>query len=190
MLKRSLTGRLPIGRKLPTYPTILALFAVALAVADPKKPFEPTWESIQKNYKIPAWFADAKFGIFIHWGLYSVPAHHNEWYARHMYSDPAIAKWHAEHYGPQDQFGYKDFIPMFKAEKFNPDQWAGLFKKSGARYLVPTAEHHDGFAMYDSALTEWCAAKMGPKRDLIGDLAKAARKQGMLFGVSNHRMEH
>jgi len=160
------------------------------AVSAPKGPFEPTWDSIAKNYKTPQWFQQAKFGIFIHWGLYAVPAYHNEWYARHMYSSAEIAKWHTEHFGPQDKFGYKDFIPLFKAEKFNADQWAELFRKAGAKYVVPVAEHHDGFAMWDSDLTRWSAGKMGPKRDLIGELAKAVRKQGLVFGVSSHRMEH
>ena len=81
-------------------------------------------------------------------------------------------------------------IPLFKAEKYDPDQWAQLFKKAGARYVVPVAEHHDGFAMYDSAFSNWTAAKMGPRRDLIGELAEAVRKQGLIFGVSNHRAEH
>jgi alpha-L-fucosidase len=101
--------------------------------------FQPTWESLKQNYKVPRWFQDAKFGIFIHWGVYSVPAHASEWYSKHMYATPAVIKWHAEHYGPQDKFGYKDFIPMFKAEKFDPDQWAALFKRAGARYVVPVA---------------------------------------------------
>ncbi len=156
----------------------------------PKGPYGPTWESIRSNYRVPQWFKDAKFGIFMHWGLYAVPAKQSEWYARHMYSNAEIAKWHLEKFGPQDKFGYKDFIPLFKAEKFDPDQWATLFKKSGARYVVPTAEHHDGFALYDSTLTRWDVMDMGPRRDLIGDLGKAVRKQGLKFGVSNHRMEH
>ena len=126
----------------------------------------------------------------MHWGLYAVPAKQSEWYATHMYNNPEIIKWHQEHFGMQDKFGYKDFIPLFKAEKFNPDAWAELFKKAGAKYIVPTAEHHDGFAMYDSKLTKWDAMDMGPHRDLIGDLAKSVRKQGLKFGVSNHRMEN
>ncbi len=153
-------------------------------------PFEPNWDSLKKNYKVPQWFTDGKFGIFIHWGLYSIPAHHNEWYAKHMYSTPEIAQWHVEHYGPQDKFGYKDFIPLFKAEKYDPTAWAELFKQAGAKYVVPVAEHHDGFAMYDSDLTKWCAGKVGPKRDLIGELAQAVRKRGLVFGLSSHRMEH
>lgn len=156
----------------------------------PEGQFAPTWESIKKNYKVPQWFQDGKFGIFLHWGLYAVPAKQSEWYVKHMYNNAEIIKWHAEKFGLQDKFGYKDFIPLFTCEKYDPDAWAALFKKSGARYVVPTAEHHDGFAMWDSSLTKWSAGKMGPKRDLIGDLAKAARKQGLKFGVSNHRMEH
>jgi alpha-L-fucosidase len=153
-------------------------------------PFEATWDSIRAKYAYPNWFRDAKFGIFLHWGLYSVPAHGSEWYVAHMYGDPATIRWHTEHFGPPDKFGYKDFIPMFKAEHFDPDQWAGLFKNAGAEYVMPTAEHHDGFAMWDSALTKWNAKQMGPHRDLIGDLGEAVRKRGLKFGVSNHRMEH
>ncbi|MDQ6786721.1 MAG: alpha-L-fucosidase [Acidobacteriota bacterium] len=150
--------------------------------------FQPTWESLKENYKTPEWFNQAKFGIFIHWGLYAVPAYHNEWYAKHMYGQ--FAEWHTEHYGAPDKFGYKDFIPLFKAEKYDPDAWAELFKKAGAKYVVPVAEHHDGFAMYDSALTKWNAKNMGPHRDLIDDLATAVRRKNLIFGLSYHRMEH
>jgi alpha-L-fucosidase len=99
-------------------------------------------------------------------------------------------KHHLATYGPQDKVGYKDFIPMFKAEHFDPAAWAELFKKAGAKYVVPVAEHHDGFAMYDSGVSDWTAAKMGPQRDIIGDLAKAVRAEGLHFGVSSHRVEH
>ena len=156
----------------------------------PKGPFEPTWESIKKNYKTPAWFVDAKFGIMMHWGIYSVPAHQSEWYGTHMYNNAEIIKWHTEHFGPPDKFGYKDFISMFTTAKFDPDAWAELFRKAGAKYVIPTAEHHDGFALWDSKLTRWDAKDMGPHRDLISDLAKAVRKKGLKFGVSNHRMEN
>jgi alpha-L-fucosidase len=169
---------------------VLLLPVGALAAELPKGPFGPTWESIRAHYKVPQWFRDGKFGIFLHWGVYAVPARQSEWYVRHMYGTPGIIEWHREHFGPQDKFGYKDFIPLFTCEKFDPDAWAALFKKAGARYVVPTAEHHDGFALWDSALTKWNARDMGPRRDLIGDLAKAVRRQGLKFGVSNHRMEH
>ena len=153
-------------------------------------PYRPDWESLQ-NYEVPEWYRDAKFGIFIHWGVYSVPAFANEWYPRNMYvvGSPEY-KHHRDTYGPQDKFGYKDLIPMFKAERFDPSAWAELFKKAGAKYVVPVAEHHDGFAMYDSGVSDWTAAKMGPHRDIIGDLAKAVRSAGLHFGLSSHRMEH
>lgn len=152
--------------------------------------YEPTWESLS-TYLVPEWYKDAKFGIFIHWGVYSVPAFGNEWYPRNMYLQGTEEyKHHLKTYGPQSKFGYKDFIPMFRGENFDPERWAQLFKQAGARYVVPVAEHHDGFAMYDSALSRWTAARMGPKRDIIGELAQAVRNQGMIFGVSSHRAEH
>jgi alpha-L-fucosidase len=153
-------------------------------------PFRPDWESLQ-NYKVPEWYMDAKFGIFIHWGVYSVPAFGSEWYPRLMYIEGSEEyKHNIAAYGTQDKFGYKDFIPSFKAEKFDPAAWARLFKESGAKYVVPVFEHHDGFAMYDSGLSDWTAAKMGPHRDLMGDLAKAVRTEGLHLGASSHRMEH
>ncbi len=157
---------------------------------DQQGPFRPDWESLQK-YEVPEWYKDAKFGIFIHWGVYSVPAFGNEWYPRNMYV-PGSPEYqhHIATYGTQDKFGYKDFIPMFKAEHFDAAAWADLFKKAGAKYVVPVAEHHDGFAMYDSGLSDWTAAKMGPHRDVIGQLAKAVRADGLHFGVSSHRVEH
>ena len=153
-------------------------------------PFRADWESLQK-FDAPDWYRDAKFGIFIHWGVYSVPAFGSEWYPRLMYQTGSPEfKHHIATYGPQDKFGYKDFVPKFKAERYDPVAWAELFKKAGAKYVVPVAEHHDGFAMYDSGVSDWTAAKMGPRRDLIGDLAKAVRAAGLHFGVSSHRVEH
>ena len=153
-------------------------------------PFQASWESLAR-YTIPAWYQDGKFGIFIHWGVYSVPAFGNEWYPRNMYVQGSDEfKYHVKTYGSQSRFGYKDFIPQLTADKFNADAWAELFKEAGARYIVPVAEHHDGFAMYDCAFSEWSAVKMGPRRDIIGELAAAIRKQGLTFGVSSHRAEH
>lgn len=164
--------------------------AYATPKPDLSGPVQPTWESLRDTYTVPTWFNQAKFGIFIHWGLYSIPAHNSEWYERHMYKDADGIKWHAEHYGPQDKFGYKDFIPLFKPEKYQAEEWIALFQRAGARYVVPVAEHHDGFPMYRSELTPWCAGRMGPKRDLTGELASAAHKQNFIFGLSCHRMEH
>ena len=175
---------------IPPAPPGVAAAAAAMKPVLPEGPVKPTWESVGANYKTPDWFRDAKFGIFMHWGLYSIPAHGSEWYVKYMYGNAGISQWHTEHYGPPDKFGYKDFIPLFTAAKWDPDAWALLFKKAGAKYVIPTAEHHDGFAMWDSDVTPWCAGKMGPKRDLIGDLGKAVRKQGLKFGVSSHRMNH
>ena len=147
--------------------------------------------SIAQNYVIPEWFKDAKFGIFIHWGVYSVPAYGSEWYARWMYKKgDKINKFHIERYGPVDKFGYKDFIPMFKGVKFNADTWAKIFKESGAEYVVPVAEHHDGFAMYKSDFNKWNAVEMGLKRNIIGELRNAILKQGLHFGLSSHRAEN
>ncbi len=153
--------------------------------------FQPDSASIADNYKIPEWFRDAKFGIFIHWGVYAVPAFGNEWYPRNMYlKDSKVYKHHVATYGDLTEFGYKDFIPMFKAEKFNADEWVSLFQKAGARYVVPVAEHHDGFSMYKSTVNQWNAAEMGPHQDIVGELKKAAVNHGLHFGVSIHRAEN
>ncbi len=153
-------------------------------------PFRPDWGSLS-NFATPNWYKDAKFGIFIHWGVYSVPAYGSEWYPREMYiAGSDVNKHHVAAYGPLTQFGYKDFIPKFTAARYDPQAWAKLFKDSGAKYVVPVFEHHDGFAMYASGLSDWTAAKMGPKRDLVGDLATAVRAEGLHLGASSHRVEH
>ena len=153
-------------------------------------PYRADWHSLEK-YEVPDWYKDAKFGIFVHWGVYSVPAFGSEWYPRDMYREGSEEnKHHIATYGPLSKFGYKDFIPMFKAEHFDPGQWAHLFSESGAKYVVPVFEHHDGFAMYDSGLSDWTAAKMGPHRDLAGELAKEVRNAGLHLGASSHRVEH
>ncbi|MDH6341409.1 alpha-L-fucosidase [Parabacteroides sp. PFB2-12] len=163
------------------------------SVASPKgtEVFQPNWENLAEHYQFPEWFVDAKFGIFIHWGVYAVPAYGSEWYARTMYlQDSREYKHHIETWGAHTEFGYKDFVPMFKAEKFDADEWADLFKKSGAKYVVPVAEHHDGFSMYDSDLNEWNSVKMGPKKDIVGLLKTAVEKEGLVFGLSTHRAEN
>ncbi|MCO6048165.1 alpha-L-fucosidase [Aeoliella sp. ICT_H6.2] len=155
------------------------------------------WKSMD-GYPVPQWFDDAKFGIFIHWGPYSVMGYKKggRGYAEHTPSDIYNDQkhhypWMEERFGGHPpEFGYKDVVPMFKAEKWNPDQWADLFDKAGARYIVLTAEHHDGYAMWDSDLTDWCATKIGPKRDLVGDLGKAVRAHGMKYAPSYHRERH
>ena len=156
-------------------------------------PFAADWDSLTEN-GVADWYRDAKLGIFIHWGVYAVPAFGNEWYPRRMYLNEIdrrrnvnVFEHHLATWGPQKTFGYKDFIPMFKAENYDPGAWASLFEEAGARYVVPVGEHHDGFALYSSSYTRWDASEMGPKRDVIADLEQAVRARGMKFGVSSHR---
>ena len=152
--------------------------------------YKDTWESLSQ-YRVPDWYKDSKFGIFIHWGVYSVPAFGSEWYSRNMYIQ---GSWeynhHIETYGAHKDFGYKDFIPMFKAEKFSADEWCDLFKQAGAQYIVPVAEHHDGFQMYKSEVSHWNAYEMGPHKDIVGELSESARRHGIVNGASSHRVEH
>lgn len=152
--------------------------------------YKDTWESLQQ-YQPPEWYKNAKFGIFIHWGIYSVPAFESEWYSRNMYIQGSKAfEHHIKTYGAHTDFGYKDFIPMFRAEKFDAARWIDLFKQAGAQYVMPVAEHHDGFQMYDSELSCWNAAKMGPERDILGELSTECEKAGLVNCASSHRVEH
>ncbi len=152
--------------------------------------FKDNWDSLS-NYRVPEWYRNAKFGIFIHWGVYSVPAFMNEWYSRNMYIQGSPEyEHHIKTYGNHKDFGYKDFIPMFRAEKFDPDEWADIFAQAGARYVIPVAEHHDGFQMYQSKLSKFNAYQMGPKRDILGEIGRAVNLRGMELGASSHRVEH
>ena len=153
-------------------------------------PYSDTWDSLCEH-PTPKWYEKGKFGIFIHWGVYSVPAFGNEWYPRYMYQKGSAENLHhVKTYGSLDKFGYKDFIPMFRAEKFDPKEWADLFEEAGAKFVVPVAEHHDGFQMYKSELSHWNSAEMGPKRDVLGELKTEVEKKGMVLGASSHRAEH
>jgi alpha-L-fucosidase len=188
---------------------VCALTLVTAQTGSPAKPgpYEPTTESLRKH-KVPEWFEDAKFGIFVHRGVYAVPAYH-EWYVElispkanfgfmlggppytptrgnlpeELYKanvDEGAVKYHLANWGPN--FAYDDFIPMFKAEKFDPAAWAQLFRGSGARYVVLTAKHGDEFALWPTKYTDRNAMKMGPHRDLAGDLSKAVRQTGLKMG--------
>ena len=155
-----------------------------------KGKYKDTWESLCK-YESPLWYRDAKFGIFIHWGIYSVPAFGSEWYSRNMYKKGSSAyEHHITTYGTHKEFGYKDFIPMFRGEHFDAEEWMRLIAQSGAKYVVPVAEHHDGFQMYKSELSRWNSYEMGPKRDVLLELKKAAEKYGIKSCLSTHRLEH
>ena len=154
-------------------------------------PFSADWESLRSGYRVPTWYADAKFGIFIHWGPYCVPGFSSEWYPREMYRQgTAVYDHHREVHGPQETFGYKDFIPDLTGSQFDPDDWASLFRRAGAQFVVPVAEHHDGFPMYATDLTRWNAARLGPGRDVVRELSDSVRAQSMIAGASSHRAEH
>jgi len=157
--------------------------------------YRPTWESLDRR-PIPKWFQDAKFGIFIHWGVYSVPAwrkvtegryaSYAEWYyARVMFDRQSGGQeFHAKNFGKD--FAYRDFAPLFRAELFDPGRWADLFARSGARYVVLTSKHHDGFCLWPTKSPYkkgWNSVDVGPKRDLVGDLTEAVRAKGMRMGL-------
>ncbi len=166
---------------------IFTILLSLVALSGIAQEYAPTWESLQK-YEVPEWWKNTKFGIYFHWGPYSVPAHKTEWYSIWMYREGhPIREYHEQTYGSLDKFGYKDFIPMFTAEKFNAKKWASLFKKAGAQFAGPVAEHADGFAMWDSEITEWNSAKMGPKRDIVQEMQDAVKGQGMKYIITYHR---
>jgi alpha-L-fucosidase len=157
--------------------------------------YKPTWESLDKR-PCPQWFLDAKFGIFIHWGVYSVPswrkviqgryASYAEWYyARVMFDmESGGEEFHNRNYG--EDFEYRDFAPFFRAELFDPDEWAGLFARSGAKYVVLTSKHHDGFCLWPTKSLYkkgWNSMDVGPKRDLVGELTEAVRAKGLRMGL-------
>ena len=169
----------------------MADFLETIDAVATRRPFSPEWDSL-KAFRVPAWYEDGQVRDFYSLGRLCGSRHSgNEWNPRHMYEEgkPEFSH-HAATYGPQTKFGYKDFIPLFTAAQYDPAAWTALFRAAGAKFVVPVAEHHDGFPMYHTDLSEWCAAKMGPKRDLIGDLADAVRTAGMVFGASTHRAEH
>lgn len=153
-------------------------------------PYTPDWDSLG-HFRAPAWFEESRFGIFIHWGLYSIAAHANEWYSRNMYmKDKEEWEYHRKTFGEHTEFGYKDFIPLFTAGRFDPEEWISLFKEAGAKYIFPVAEHHDGFQMYRSAVSKYNTWDMGPHRDILRELKDAADKAGLVFCTSSHRAEH
>jgi len=148
-------------------------------------PFKATAESLA-GYRCPDWFRDAKFGIWAHWGPQAVPME-GDWYARQMYeSSSPKSKYHRENYGHPSVFGYKDIIPLWKAEKWDPERLMALYKRAGAKYFVSMGTHHDNFFLWNSKLHRWNSVNMGPKRDVVGEWQKAATAQGLRFGVSEH----
>ena len=171
----------------------LSCFVLLLGCSAPKekketvKIYEPNWESLANHNEQADWLKDAKFGIYFHWGVYAVPAFGSEWYPRHMHFEGYREyNHHLEKYGHPSEFGYHDFVPMFKAEKFNAKEWVDLFEKAGARYAGPVAEHHDGFSMWDSEITPWNSMDKGPMKDITGELEKEIKLRGMKFITTFH----
>lgn len=147
--------------------------------------FEPTWESLSQ-YQVPEWYRDAKFGIWAHWGPQCQPEQ-GDWFARFMYVEGSSEyKWFNEHYGAQSKFGFKDICNDWKAEKWNPEKLVNLYKKAGAKYFFAMGNHHDNMDLWNSKYQPWNSVNIGPKKDLIAGWAKAARKNGLYFGVSIH----
>jgi alpha-L-fucosidase len=147
--------------------------------------FKPTDESL-KQYEYPAWFRDAKLGFWAHWGPQAVPRQ-GDWYARNLYVQGNNQnKYHVAHYGTPSKFGYKDIIPLWKAEKWDPEKLMALYKKAGAKYFVSMGSHHDNFFLWNSKIHRWNAVQMGPHKDVVGLWQKAAKKEGLKFGVSEH----
>ena len=177
----------PLSRLLLPLLLVLAGSARAEDEAVADGPFKPSWESLQQH-RTPAWFADAKFGIWAHWGPQSAPGY-GDWYARNLYLQGNGAyKFHLEHFGHPSEIGFKDVIPLWTAEHFDPDALAALYKKAGARYLVSMASHHDNFDNWDSSHQPWNSVHLGPKRDIVGLWKQATVKQGLHFGVSIHNI--
>jgi alpha-L-fucosidase len=162
--------------------------------SDSSKKIAPNWESIAENYQVPKWLEDGKFGVWFHWGIPSAVDENRpndgSWYGRNMYGGKKLravetSAFHKKRYGDPAEFGYEKLIPLFKGEKWDPEELTAYVKSIGARFIMPVATHHDNFDMYDSS-HPWNSVKMGPKRDVLGEWKKAADKYGLKFGISTH----
>ncbi|MFX0097985.1 MAG: alpha-L-fucosidase [Candidatus Hodarchaeota archaeon] len=175
--------------KASTIENMMLTCAETLKKLDGNLPYMKEFEGIPESlrqHECPDWFRDLKFGIYFHWGPMSVPAV-DGWYARNMYKQGSGAyKYHVKHYGHPSKVGYKDVIPLWKAEKFDPDKLVAYFKEVGAKYITPVAVHHDNFDLWNSKHHKWNAVNMGPKKDIIGMWKENIEKQGLIFGVTTH----
>lgn len=150
-----------------------------------KGKFEPTWSSLE-NYQVPEWFRNVKFGIWAHWGPQCVEGS-GDWMARSMYMEGTREyEYHVKHYGHPSEVGFKDIIPLWKAENWDPDKLVAFYKKIGAQYFFALGNHHDNMDLWDSKYQPWNSVNMGPKKDILAGWEKAARKYGLYFGVSLH----
>ena len=166
--------------KSTVYSLILLLCTLSFQASAQSESYKKNWKSLSKENaynREPDWLKDAKFGIYLHWGVYSVPAYSYEWYSRHMFMESRKEyQYHKEHYGDPREFGYDKLVPLFRAEHFNAKEWVDLFQRAGAKFGGQVAEHHDGVAMWDSKITTWNVALMGPKRDVLGEYSRELKK--------------
>ena len=183
----TVSARLVQGVPSTATPTVIVSTSVEPMA---KGKFAPTWSSL-KQYQVPDWFRDAKFGIWAHWGPQCEPAM-GDWYARHLYFEdgplwgPNVTAFHREKYGHPSQAGFKDVIHRWKAENWDPEKLVALYKRAGAQYFFALANHHDNLDLWDSKYQPWNSVRVGPQKDLIAGWAKAARANGLKFGVSVH----
>jgi alpha-L-fucosidase len=186
MNRRTLVKQL--GLSLPAYllsKQAGAAFLETLGDQYVQGPFKPTWESLQ-GYAVPDWYRNAKFGIWAHWGPQCEPEY-GDWYARGMYQEgSAQYNYHVQKYGHPSKFGFKDVIHQWKADQWDPEHLVALYKRVGAKYFFAMANHHDNLDMWDSKYQPWNSVKVGPQKDIIAGWAKAARNNGLPFGVSVH----
>ncbi|GAA4496577.1 alpha-L-fucosidase [Hymenobacter ginsengisoli] len=185
MNRRNVLKNLALAAPAAWLPSVVAGQNWSPLAPPPAGSFQPTWESLS-GYQVPEWFRDAKFGLWAHWGPQCQPEH-GDWYARNMYREGSDQyKFHVEKYGHPSKFGFKDVINTWRAENWNPDELLAFYKQAGAKYFVALANHHDNLDLYQSQHQPWNATRVGPKKDLVGGWARAARKQGLRFGVSVH----
>ncbi|TNJ43431.1 alpha-L-fucosidase [Tamlana fucoidanivorans] len=179
---------------IPFFKLVVVLFFVGHMSA--QENFKATWESLKKHKAVPEWFANAKLGVYFHWGVYSVPATDGEWYPRWMYVPDRhpnlwggeVYKKHRKNYG--ENFHYHDFIPMWKAPKFNAKAWVDMFENMGAKFIGSIAEHHDGFSLWDSQVNEWNSVGMGPGIDVVKAIGEETKKRGLKFMATFHHGFH
>src|SRR5688572_9195998 len=187
VLSRGLASLAAAGALHASIPTTAVPTVIVDTTTEPVAPgkFAPTWASLQQ-YRTPDWFRNAKFGIWAHWGPQCQPVQ-GDCYARAMYVEgDRKYQWHAEHYEPQSKFGFKDVIHSWKAGKWDPEKLVTLYKRVGAQYFFAMANHHDNLDLWDSKYQPWNSTKVGPQKDLIAGWAKAAKEQGLPFGLSVH----
>ena len=183
-MKRMLLKKILLATTLLAGSIVTSYAQTSLPVVD--GPYKPNDPSSFKQYKCPDWFRDAKFGIWAHWGPQAVPRH-GDWYAKKLYQQGSgDNKYHVATYGHPSKFGYKDIIPLWKAEKWDPEYLMKLYKKAGAKYFVSMGSHHDNFFLWKSKIHRWNAVEMGPHKDVVGIWQHAAKKEGLRFGVSEH----